>query len=338
MSIIQRIMGILKKALESLRPDSGKDGENTYGNKGKSKVTNKILYKELIEHFVTDMEELSVGRTILYPMSFNILLHPDDYSHVGESLPFILPEVIAGFYAAIKTKRNSIHDSHATPPATYWFFQFASSSVKTEDNKESFIIPGEIVTVGHLTTFDIKKAQQGTRTENRQLSVKCQNSNVNQNNINQEALLGMEIITNNAYTFNFDKTMSEELSVIKSSERGGNNALATLTYSDGPTNVHLKMLDELVILSGSKEKRNMENILIINSEAVDVGHVQIRYVKETNKFQLCAYSKTRLNMREVPISVGGTPIWKDMAYNSDIFLNDEVNVKFRASEVIISRI
>ena len=81
----------------------------------------------------------------------------------------------------------------------------------------------------------------------------------------------------------------------------------------------------------------MENILIINSEAVDVGHVQIRYVKETNKFQLCAYSKTRLNMREVPISVGGAPIWKDMAYNSDIFLNDEVNVKFRASEAIISR-
>ena len=82
----------------------------------------------------------------------------------------------------------------------------------------------------------------------------------------------------------------------------------------------------------------MANILIINSEAVDVGHVQIRYVKETNKFQLCAYSKTRLNMREVPISVGGAPIWKDMAYNSDIFLNDEVNIKFKASDSIISRL
>ena len=337
MSIIQRIMGIIKIILESLRPDSGDDGEKTNGNKGKSKVTNKILYKELIEHFVTDMEELSVGRTILYPMSFNILLHPDDYSHVGESLPFILPEVIAGFYAAIKTKRDSIHNSHATPPATYWFFQFASSSVKKEEKKESYIIPGEIVTFGSLTTFDINNIQKGTRVDNVSLSMKCQNSDVIQNNINPDALLGMEILTNNAFRFNFDKNMSEKLSDIKSSERGGNNALATLTYSDGPVNVHLKMLDELVILSGSKETRNMENIMIINSEAVDVGHVQIRYVKEMNKFQLCAYSKTRLNMREVPISVGGTPIWKDMAYNSDIFLNDEVNVKFRASEAIISR-
>ncbi len=330
-------MGILKKALEKLRPDTDKGSGKTDSGQGRSKVTNKILYNELIEHFKVDMEELSVGRRILYPMSFNILLHPSDYDRVGESLPFILPEVVAGFYAAIKAKKASMQESDATPPATYWFFQFASSKVKTEDDQESFIKPGEIVTVGRLVTFDIK-AQKGMRTENLGLSIKCQNSNVNQNNINQEALLGMEILTNNAFMFNFDKNMSEKLGDIQSSQRGGNNALATLTYSDGTTNVHLKMLDDLVILSGPQETRNMENIMIINSEAVEVGHVQIRYVKEANKFQLCAYSKTRLNMREVPLSVGGVPIWKDMSFNSDIFLNDEVNVKFKASDSIISRL
>lgn len=327
-------MGIVKNLLETLRPPGG---GKTKGNKEKSKVTNQTLYKELISHFKTDMEELSVGRRILYPMSFNILLYPDDYDRVGESLPFILPEVIAGFYAAIKSKRDSILDSDATPPATYWFFQFASSSVKTEDKKESFIIPGEIVTVGHLTTFDIKKAQEGTTTENVRLSVKCQNSDVNKNNINKDALLGMEILTNNAYTFNFDKSMSEKLSDIQSSQRGGNNALATLTYSVGSTNVHLDMLDELVILSGPKDTRKMGNIMIIKNEAVEVGHVQIRYVRETNRFQLCAYSRTRLNMRDVPLSVGGTPIWKDMSFNSTILLNDVVNIEFKAAERFITR-
>lgn len=327
-------MGIVKNILESLRPPGG---GKTKSNNGKSKVTNKTLYKELIEHFKTDMEELSVGRRILYPMSFNILLYPDDYDRVGESLPFILPEVIAGFYAAIKSKRESILDSDATPPATYWFFQFASSSVKTEDKTESFIIPGEIVTVGHLTTFDIKKAQEGTTTENVRLSVKCQNSDVNKNNINKDALLGMEILTNNAYTFNFDKSMSEKLSDIQSSLKGGNNALATLTYTIGSTNVHLDMLDELVILSGPKDTRKMGNIMIIKNESVDVGHVQIRYVREANRFQLCAYSRTRLNMRDVPLSVGGAPIWKDMAFNSTILLNDEVNIEFKAAERFITR-
>lgn len=328
-------MGIVKNLLETLRPPGG---GKTKGNKVKSKVTNQTLYKELISHFKTDMEELSVGRRILYPMSFNILLYPDDYDRVGESLPFILPEVIAGFYAAIKSKRDSILDSDATPPATYWFFQFASSSVKTEDKQESFIIPGEIVTVGHLTTFDIKKAQEGTTTENVRLSVKCQNSDVNKNNINKDALLGMEILTNNAYTFNFDKSMSEKLSDIQSSQRGGDNALATLTYSVGSTNVHLDMLDELVILSGPKDTRKMGNIMIIKNEAVEVGHVQIRYVRETNRFQLCAYSRTRLNMRDVPLSVGGTPIWKDMSFNSTILLNDVVNIEFKAADRFITRL
>lgn len=330
-------MHIIKKILEKLRPESEDGKGEANEDKAKSKVTNKTLYKELIEHFETEMEELSVGRRVLYPMSFNILLYPDDFDRVGESLPFILPEVIAGFYAAIKTKKASMPESDATPPATYWFFQFASSRVKTENDQESFIKPGEIVTIGHLVTFDIKKAQQGKRMENTRLSVKCQNSNVNQNNINQEALLGMEILTNNAYTFKFDKGMSEKLSDIQSTQRGGDNVLAVLSYSDGPDIVQLSMLDEWVILSGSKETRNAENILVINSEAVDVGHVQIRYVKEMNKFQLCAYSKTRLNTREVPLSVGGTPIWRDMSYHSEIFLNDEVNVKFKASDAIITK-
>ena len=114
------------------------------------------------------------------------------------------------------------------------------------------------------------------------------------------------------------------------------NVLALLSYDDGHKIVQLSMLEDLVIISGNKERRVMENILIINSESVDVGHVQIRYLREQNKFQLCAYSKTRLNMREVPISIGGTPIWLDMSYKSNIFLNDEVNIRFKASDLIIS--
>lgn len=330
-------MSFIKKILENLRPESKEDGDQKKEKKGKSRITNKILYKELIEHFETELEELSVGRRILYPMSFNILLHPDDYERVGESLPFILPEVIAGFYAIIKAKSKLIPDSKSTNPAKYWFFQFASSKVKTNNDEESFIVPGEIVTVGHLTTFDIKKAQQGTSSENMKLSVKCKNSNVNQNNINQEALLGMDILTNNAYIFKYDEKMSQELSDIQANQRGGNNALATLTYSDGPHYIDLAMLDELVIISGSKETRDMENILIVKSDNVDVGHVQIRYLKERNRFQLCAYSNTRLNTRNIPLSVGGDPIWRDMSFESDIFLNESVNIHFKASESIKSK-
>lgn len=323
-------MGLLKNILEKLAPHGNP------ANKAE-KLTNQALYDELIAHFKTDMEELSVGRRVLYPMSFNILLHPDDYARVGSSLPFILPEVIAGFYSAIKVKCASVIDSYATPTATYWFFQFASSTLCDTDNGEMLMKPGEMVTIGSLDTFDIQGQQQGRREGNTMLSLKVQNSDVVKNNINPEALLGMEVVTNNAFIFNFDKKMSEKLGDILATQRDRKNALATLSYSEGGDNVYFDMLDNLIVVSGPSDCRKMDNILIINNKAIQIGHIQIRYERTTNRFHLCAYAKVRLNQREVPLSVGGTPIWKDMSFNSDILLNDEFNLKFRAAESVIRR-
>lgn len=323
-------MSLLKDILEKLAPKNG-------GQKKSEKLTNQAVYDELIAHFKADMKELSVGRRVLYPMSFNILLHPDDYARVGSSLPFILPEVIAGFYAAIKARCVGLEGAYATPPATCWFFQFASSTIKDDGNGEVFMKPGEMVTVGSLETFDIQGLQQGRRVGNTMLSVKCQNSDVVKNNVNQEALLGMEILTNNAFIFNFDKQMSEKLGDIQATQRDRKNSLATLAYSEGGVNVYFDMLDDLIVVTGPSDSRKMDNIIVINNEAVQIGHVQIRYQKTTNRFQMCAYAKARLNQREVPLSIGGAPIWKDMAFKSDILLNDEVNLKFRASEAIIQR-
>ena len=323
-------MSLIKNLLNRLAPSGEQE-------KKAEKLTNQALYNELVAHFKVDMEELSVGRRVLYPMSFNILLHPDDYARVGTSLPFILPEVIAGFYAAIKAKCAGMVDSYATPPANYWFFQFASSTLKDSTEGEVFMKPGEMVTVGSLETFDLQGMQQGRRVGNTMLSVKVQNSDVVKNNINQDALLGMEILTDNAFIFNFDKQMSERIGDIQATQRDRKNALATLSYSEGGTNVYFDMLDNLVVVSGPLDSRKMDNIFIINNEAVQIGHVQIRYQRTTNRFQLCAYAKARLNQREVPLSIGGAPIWKDMSFNSDILLNDEVNLKFRAAESVIQR-
>lgn len=332
-------MNFIKNILNFLHPDSvRKDSpiKNDEVPDTVCRMTNNIFYQELINHFKMDMEELSVGRRILYPMSFNILLHPDDYDRVKESFSFILPEVIAGFYAAIKQKIGGRTECDATNPATYWFFQIAASEWKSEGTLDLKINPGDIVTVSHLTNFDIK-AQQGVHSTDTRLSIKCNNSNVNATNLNKEALKGMEILTNNAFSFNFLKNMSEKLADIEDSRRGNNYTLATLTYSDGKKKVSIPMLDDIVTISGPKETREMDNILIINNDAVEIGHVQIRYLKEENKFQLCAYAPTRLSMKEVPLSFGGAPDWKNMAYHCNIFLNSIVNITFEASDRIRNR-
>ena len=330
-------MGILKDFINKLVPEGDGSVDSNYG----SKVTNKVLYKELIAHFEADMEELSVARRVLYTMSFNILMHHDDYARVGASLPFVLPEVVAGFYAAIKRKRDSIAGSDCTPPAKYWFFQIAASRVKTENGVESFIRQGEIVTVGSLFTLDVKKSRTMVDT-NVRLSVKCQNSNINDNNINQAALLNMDILSDGVYTFNFDKNLSESLGDIESSRRNDglgdgtvsmSDAKATISYTNAEGNtVHYFMTENSVIVSGPSDPRDNDNILKVDCEEVATSHIEIRYIKEAKRFQLCAYAKTRLNMREVPLSKGGDVIWKDVSLKSEIFLNDALNLKFKAND------
>lgn len=301
-----------------------------------SKVTNKILYQELVEHFNEQIDELSVGRRLLYPMSFNILMHPDDYNTAQESLPFVLPEVISAFYTSIKEKANSFgQDVNFSPPATYWFFQISACQVGEKSGEEDFIKRGEIVTTGSLTTFDIHKAQQGNvrQEANVHLSVKCQNSNTNHNNINMDALLGMDILSEGSYTFNFDKNLIGDTSRITAASNFQRKSLATLRWVSVNGNYQVyDMLDNYIDISGSAETRSTSNIVRIDNDAVVVSHVQIKYDEQAKTFALAAYEKTRLNSREVPLSTGGAPLWVPLPkFNSRIFLNDTVSIEFNAN-------
>lgn len=319
-----------------------KDPDNRKQKSGTSKVTNKILLKELVDHFNDQIEELSVGRRLLYPMSFNILMHPDDYNTTKESLPFVLPEVVSAFYGSIKEKSKAYHNGvNYAPPATYWFFQFSACQIKTKDGVEDFIKRGEIVTTGSLTTFDIRKAQQGgIRSEaNVHLSVKCQNSNTNDNNINMDALLGMDILSEGSYSFNFDKTLNEDTTLISAVNDKQRKGWATLRWSaeDGSGNYKVyDMFDAYIEISGKTETRTTSNIVRINSDAVMKQHVHIRFDQTTQTFSLAAFAKTRLNSREVPLSApGSAPQWMSLSNNSSIFLNDAVRIQFEINSDLV---
>lgn len=319
-----------------------KDPDNRKQKSGTSKVTNKILLKELVDHFNDQIDELSVGRRLLYPMSFNILMHPDDYNTTKESLPFVLPEVVSAFYGSIKEKSKAYHNGvNYAPPATYWFFQFSACKIKAKDGMENFIKRGEIVTTGSLTTFDIRKAQQGgIRSEaNVHLSVKCQNSVPNENNINMDALLGMDILSEGSYSFNFDKTLNEDATFISAANDKQRKGWATLrwTAEDGSGNYKVyDMFDAYIEISGKTETRTTSNVVKINSDAVIRQHVLIKYDQTTQTFLLSAFAKTRLNEREVPLSTVGTPQWVTLAkFNSHIFLNDTINIEFNANSDLV---
>ncbi|MBR6018137.1 MAG: hypothetical protein IK073_05910 [Paludibacteraceae bacterium] len=334
---MSKVFEALKKALSLGAVEQDNQPQKPTG----SKITNQVLLHELVAHFEDRIEELSVGKRLLYPMSFNILMHPDDYNRTKESLPFVLPEVVAAFYGVIRRKAKDYSAGvNYAPPATYWFFQFSACQIGTNvEGKEDFIKQGEIVTTGSLTTFDIFRAQRGNmRTEaNVHLSVKCQNSNTNDNNINMDALLGMEILSEGSYTFPFDKSLNEDSSRISMKSEAERKGWAELRWAaaNGGYNVY-EMMDTYIDISGSAETRQTRNILRIESDAVSVSHVQIKYDQATQTFSLAAYAKTRLNSREVPLSSGGAPQWIMLPKkNSKIFLNDTVSVEFNANPDLV---
>ena len=96
------------------------------------------------------------------------------------------------------------------------------------------------------------------------------------------------------------------------------------------------MLDTYIDISGSSETRYTRNICIINSDAVAVSHVQIRYDQTAQTFLLVAFAKTRLNTREVPLSNNSMPNWVTLPkFNSKLFLNDTISIEFNANQDIV---
>ena len=318
-------MGFFKNLFTSLKVDP--DDRNNHA----PEVTNTILLEELVEHFEQSMDKLSVRNRVLYPMSFNILMHPDDYNQTKDSLPFVLPEVIAEFYASIKKKcKNFTNGYKADPPATYWFFQFSGCRICDDKGKDKLIERGRIITTGSLTTFDFQKAQMSEEA-NVMLSVKCQNSNVNANNINMQALLGMDIISEGTFRYNFDKNMNESTAGIRPAESNQIKGYASLRWSEGYATKVYTMIDTYIDISGKDETRTSSNICRIDSDAVAVSHIQIRYNASSMTFEIAAFGKARLNTKALEVSVDN-PIWSPLPKtNSKILINDTVNVEFNAN-------
>lgn len=310
--------------------DVFKVGDSHLGGSKSDKLTNKVLFRELVAHFSSELEELSVEGRMLYPMAFNVLMHPDDYGPREESLPFVLPEVVSRFYKIIKERQSNYPDIR--PPATSWVFQFSACELKEIEGRfgeNKIIEKGKIMTTASLMTFDLS-ANITTET-NIRFSIKPQNSDPSRNrNINMEAIRNIEFRGNSTFSFAFDKNLdTNATTIMANSEVASMKGLATLTYSKGGNKVHYDIRDNLIHISGNKDARKDRFVFKLDSDKISDSHVQIRHLPAESKFQIAAFGETRLNGRKVEPSEGGTLKWYDLANNSQIFMNDAVAVEFK---------
>lgn len=318
-------MKILKKLLDTFKGSKDDDGLNS------DQLTNKRLLEELTSHFKTMLNAESVGQRMLYPMSFNILMDPSDYNSRRQSLPFVLPQVVSAFYGIIDDMRQEYPDY--TPPAKYWYFQFSAcqlGTIQTGNSTPLIVRKGHITTVATLLTFDIKEANKVSVNNNTRVSIKLDDSNVmNDVNVNWNAIKNLDVLSDGTFTYNFDNTLSRDTqSITDNSNMAEVNGIAELSYSRGGRIYHFIMKDNLIHISGKNEMRTGRSFFILESSEIKDSHVQIKYLPSERKFQIAAYGLTRLNSRRITESSGGDVYWHDLANNSNIFINDEISVKF----------
>lgn len=318
-------MKLVKKILDIFK------GEKEEVSSGNNQLTNKRLLEELTAHFKTMLEDESVGQRMLYPMSFNILMDPEDYNNRKQSLPFVLPQVVSAFYGIIDDMRQEYPDY--TPPAKYWYFQFTScqlGTVPTGDSTPLIVRKGHITTVANLLTFDIREANNISVNNNTHVSIKLDDSNVmNDVNVNWNAIKNLDVLSEGTFTYSFDNTLNRDTQhITEKSNLAEINGWADLSYSKGGRTYHYTIKDNLIHISGNNEMRKGRSILIIDSPTIKDSHVQIKYITSEKKFQIAAFGPTRLNSRKMEESSGRNIVWYDLANNSSIFINDEISIRF----------
>ncbi len=331
-------MSLLKKILNILSPEHNKENSasndiiesvtETYNRS----LTNNDILNEIVNHFTTAIEQESVGDRMIYPMSFNIMLHKDDYAQRKQYLEHILPEIVKELHKKIKQLSSRFPD--ITPISKRWTFQFSScdmDSITTTDNQVLKIRKGQITTVAYLCS----ESNDDQLEFDSMMSVKLDNSNVFQGrDINPEAFKNIDIVNEGLFHLDFDRSLlGKATSSSTSNYTPYNSVLAVLTYPiSNSLSKKYEMKDSLIHISGKNETRNDKSILKLDLEEIGSPHVTIKHIAETKTFQLAVFGNTRLNGRLLKVSEGGNINWYNLADNSQIFINEKINVLFKINK------
>lgn len=310
-------------------------------------ITNEDLLREMANVFELRLKEESVRKRMLFPMCFNVLMHKDDYYNRKDALAMVLHEVVSEFYSIIK--KNSNKYPNFVPPAKNWYFQFSPCQVETltlEDGSDLKIEKGHLTITARL--FSTTEAETDTvdMEANTRVSIKCQNSRLmGTANINWEALVGIDMLSEGVFKCKFDKNLDEvksgsvipfppisgphsEPNPVPEPLSGPKDAYAKLMYDFEGACLSYMMRGQQVFISGFTGQEKKPEVFYVKNDTIADPHVAIRYLENEAKFQIAAFGKARLNGRTMNVSTEEAPEWRDIPNKSKIFMNDVLTVRF----------
>jgi hypothetical protein len=327
--MLQELKEKIKTIAKGFTPKDEEDNVNTTGE-----LTRQQLVNQILEHFKIGFREETTDESMLYPTSFNIVLHPNDYARRQQGFTQTSKDSASKFHKFVKEKLAKYPDH--IPPATYWSFQFSSCEVgdyvEVNRGQYSIVQAGEAIIMSSLYSTDFSVANMRSAT-NIRATIKPKGSlTMESYNMNKAALLGMDIINKDKFIVYFDKDFSVAKSDpirVNSTQDMEKNAYALLQFKeDLLTKSPYFMIDPQIEISGKKDTRIGRKYLKLNYDDVINSHVIIKF--ENNAFKLAAFGNTKLNSRTLNLSQGADIIWYDLSKSSSILINDHIIIDFKA--------
>lgn len=300
------------------------------------KVTIGYIKRKLGSEFEQEMDMESDDETseLIFPTSFHILMHPDDYENRKVFFERWGPIILSRIYAVIRKKKCRMELKHKLfksfgkkypkvkymPTDARWCIQFTPVDVGGNLRKGDldFIL-------SYTIPFKIEYAQNTPRiVQDPNCTMMTRDPKTKE--LREQPVEGIRTLGEGVRIYPFDKSLQDAQEDINELFSNSKKELATLQWN----NLEWPMYDTYIEISGMEETRKGSNIIKINSDRVKRTHVAIQY--KDNGFQLAAWGKTMINERDVELSTDPAHIkWEKLMSKSTIVLNDAVVVRFKAN-------
>lgn len=328
--------------------------ESTYFKK-KNGLTNEYIMKELVNRFQRELKQKSVGKRMIYPMTFIIFMHNDDYQICKDELCLFMDQVVDEFYRII-CKHIKKYPTYINP-AQYWTFRFIPTTMgkMNIDGHEVSLDNGQRLYI-MANIFDVIEGKKAS--DSIQVSVTVGKTQTIKNiNINMEAfsnfpLENAPIIikwkdpkespkddfskSQSSNTPSFipiqtgkkDSNANLQSLMEHSKSKMGNSSLKKARLIDNSTGRIYTITTDECYIYGKKVSSDSENIFRIDNDKINNPHARLRKNKITGLYSIVAFDKIILNDQQLPISKYGDDFnmmhWMPLTKSVNLDLNGSV--------------
>ena len=314
-------------------------------------LTNQEIMNIIVKRFEEEIKLRSVGQRMIYPMTFTIVMHNNDFQGRMVEFQLFIPEVVNEFYKII-IKYKEKHNDY-TNPANYWTFRFIPSmSEEMElDGKDIHVEEGKIVIIASI--LDETETNDGNKSLNVSMPVD-KTGIIKKVNINLAAF-GKFVGTDEPITVTWINPEEDINGVnvsplaalpfalqpknpVGSSEKsrpqpgfssldavlngfGIGNTSAKLAYKlDGQLYTYEINSNECWVC-GEGAENGKPDIFIVKTNKINNPHLLIRKDTTDGKYYVAAFAPSILETIQLPVSTPEKPKWTQIEKDVNIIMN-----------------